>query len=260
MSPTRSSPSGARLIVPDVASAFLHMLTIMETTMSQMTRHDFARLLARARAAIVATDAADPELCDELGQAERLVESHVVPWAADIHVAFIDHRSGGNLYAAFTREALMDEVSEFCREWWPEIRDRRDPATLSDEDVSAVYFDRHDHEYLWSERICVEAPVIGFSNEFRVGRHLVISTSHIRPATADLLDQWAPMKPEARPLGVAEAGYGWFVLTDPLDGREREMIPDELWAAMSFARAQGCRWLLLDRDADTVTGLETFDW
>ncbi|OAN53648.1 hypothetical protein A7Q26_05625 [Sphingobium sp. TCM1] len=94
----------------------------------------------------------------------------------------------------------------------------------------------------------------------RIGRHLVISTSHIRPSTADLLDQWAPLLPEARPLGVAEAGYGWFVLTDPLDGKAPEMAPPELRAAIDFARAQGCRWLLLDRDADCVDGLETFDW
>ena len=104
------------------------------------------------------------------------------------------------------------------------------------------------------------APPIGSPKALRVGRHLVISTSHIRPATADLLDQWAPMVPESRPLGVAEAGYGWFVLTDPLDGLEREMVPNELWAAIEFARAQGCRWLLLDRDADCIDGLETFEW
>ncbi|EQB16520.1 MULTISPECIES: hypothetical protein [Sphingobium] len=228
--------------------------------MTQMTRHDFARLLARARAAIVATEAPDRMLCQELEQAERVVESHIVPWSADIHAAFIDHRDGGSLYAAFTRAALMAEVSEFCREWWTEIRDKRDPAKLSDEEICSAYFDGHDHEYLWSERITVEAPVTAAWGELRVGRHLVISTSHIRPATADLLDQWAPMISESRPLGVAEAGHGWFVLTDPLDVVEREMVPAELWAAISFARAQGCRWLLLDRDADTVAGLDTFDW
>ncbi|AHE53703.1 hypothetical protein NX02_09915 [Sphingomonas sanxanigenens DSM 19645 = NX02] len=232
----------------------------METMMSQMTRHDFARLLARARAAIVATDTADRDLCDELVQAERLVENHAVPWAAEIHAAFIDHREGGSLYGAFTREALIAEVAEFCRAWWPEIRDKRDPQALSDEQAVEIYFEGHDNEYLWSERISIDGPAIGSPSELRVGRHLVISTSHIRPATGDLLDQWAPMIPETRPLGVAEASYGWFVLTDPLYGTEREMIPGELWAAITFARTQGCRWLLLDRDADIVADLETFDW
>ena len=228
--------------------------------MTQMTRQDFARLLARARTAIEDVRAADPILCDELAQAERLLESHAGPWPADIHTAFIDHRHGGDLYAAFTREALMAEVASFCCEWWPEIPDKRDPATLPDEEVSSAYFEGHDNEYLWTERISVEGPVIGSPGELRIGRHLGISTSHIRPATADLLDQWAPMIPESQPLGVAEAGYGWFVLTDPLDGAEREIVPAELWAAIEFARAQGCRWLLLDRDADTVDALETFDW
>jgi hypothetical protein len=228
--------------------------------MTHMTRDDFARLLARARTAIADAAPTAYILCDELAHAERLVQDHVVPWPADIHAAFIDHRHGGDLYATFTREALMSEVASFCREWWPEIRDGRDPSTLSDEDASSIYFDAHEEEYLWTERISIEAPAVDSSHALRVGRHLVISTSHILPATADLLDQWAPMIPESRPLGVAEAGYGWFVLTDPLDGLEREMVPDELWAVIEFARAQGCRWLLLDRDADCVDGLETFEW
>ncbi|MBA4090261.1 MAG: hypothetical protein C0494_06680 [Sphingobium sp.] len=229
--------------------------------MMHMTRHDFARLLARARVAITdnGTAPADGTLCDDLARAEQLVENHAVPWSADIHAAFIDHRHGGDLYAAFTREALMAEVAEFCREWWSEIRDKRDPSTLSDEEVASVYFDGHDNEYLWTERVSIDEPAIG-TGGLRIGRHLVISTSHIQPSTADLLDQWAPMSPENRPLGVAEACYGWFVLTDPLDGEERDMIPSELWSAIEYARAQGCRWLLLDRDADTVDALETFDW
>ena len=118
--------------------------------MTQTTRHDFARLLARARTAIADANPAGHILCDELAQAERLVENHVVPWSADIHVAFIDHRHGGDLYAAFTREALMAEVASFCREWWSEIRDTRDPATLPDEDAGSIYFDAHEEEYLWT--------------------------------------------------------------------------------------------------------------
>lgn len=227
--------------------------------MTQLTRHDFARLLARARIAITEADQTPNPLCAQLAEAERYVENHAVPWAADIHAAFIDHREGGNLYAAFSREALMAEVAQFCREWWSEIRDERDPAELSDEDVSSAYFDHHENEYLWTEHVCVDGPALN-AGRLRFGRHLVISTSHIRPSTADLLDQWAPMLPECRPLGVAEAGHGWFVLTDPLEGEERDMIPSELWKAIAFARAQGCRWLLLDRDADTVDALETFDW
>ncbi len=227
--------------------------------MTPMTRHDFARLLARARTSIATTDQSDRTLGDEISTAERLVDNHAVPWGTELHVSFIDHREGGTLNAAFTREALMAEVAEFCREWWSEIRDERDPATLNDEEVCSAYFEAHENEYLWTDRISIDGPAheaLGL----KFGRHLVISTSHIQPATADLLDQWAPMTPEKRPLGVAEAEHGWFVLTDPLDGAEREMISEVLWAAISFARAQGCRWLLLDRDAETVEHLETFDW
>src|SRR3546814_9485043 len=129
----------------------------------------------------------------------------------------------------------MAEVASFSREWWPEIRDRRDPSTLSDEEAASIYFDAHEEEYLWTDRISIEAPAVDSSHALRVGRHLVISTSHIRPATADLLDQWAPMIPESRPLGVAEAGYGWFVLTDPLDGLRSEEHTSELQSLMRIS-------------------------
>src|SRR3546814_9649264 len=51
---------------------------------SHMTRDDFARLLARARTVIADAAPTAHILCDELAQAERLVQDHVVPWPADI--------------------------------------------------------------------------------------------------------------------------------------------------------------------------------
>lgn len=226
----------------------------------KQTKTDFARLLARASLAVAEGGGADQTLANALMQVAHQIEAGSLPWTADVHVGFIDHKCGGNHYAAFSREALMAEIADFCREWWSDIRDERDPAALGDEDVCSIYFDAHEEEYLWTERISVEGSEVGCCSPLRIGRHLVISTSHIRPSTADLLDQWAPMLPESRPIGVAESGYGWFVLTDPLDGEERAMLPPELGAAIDFAHRQGCRWLLLDRDADSIDGLETFDW
>src|SRR3546814_10945621 len=115
--------------------------------MTHMTRDDFGRLLARERTVIADAAPTAHILCDELAQAERLVQDHVVPWPADIHTAFIDHRHGGDLYAAFTREALMAEVASFSRDWWPEIRDRREPPTLSDEEAASNYFQAPAGEY-----------------------------------------------------------------------------------------------------------------
>src|SRR3546814_1385667 len=65
-------------------------------SMTHMTRDDFARLLARARTVIADAAPTAHILCDELAQAERLVQDHVVPWPADIHTAFIDHLHGGD--------------------------------------------------------------------------------------------------------------------------------------------------------------------
>jgi hypothetical protein len=228
--------------------------------MTDTTPDQFGGLLARARAAIASTDVPNPALLADLAEAGQHIAVHPVPWTVDAHVGLIEHRHGRNLYVAFSREALIAEIANFCREHWSEIRDDRDPAKLTDEDVASIYFDGHDEEYLQTERIPVEGPAAGGAGPLRIGCHLVISTSHIRPSTADLLDQWAQMLPAFRPLGVAESGHGWFVLTDPLDGEARMMVPPELLAAIDFARRQGCRWLLLDRDADCVDGLETFDW
>ncbi|WP_422247104.1 hypothetical protein [Sphingobium sp.] len=232
----------------------------MEMIMTSMTRDALARLLARAHYALAGTGAANQVLADELNQAAMRIGTNPVPWTVDVHVGFVDHREGGNLYAAFTREALVAEIAGFSREWWSEIRDDRNPATLGDEEICSIYFEQHSDEYLWTERMTIEGPGPASSPPLRIGRHLVISTSHIAPSTADLLDQWAPLLPEARPLGVSETGYGWFVLTDPLDAEEMDMVPHELREAIDFARREGCRWLHLDRDAAWIDGLETFEW
>src|SRR3546814_7727338 len=83
--------------------------------MTHMTRDDFARLLARARTVIADAAPTAHILCDELAQAERLVQDHVVPWPADIHTAFIDHRHGGDLYAAFKIGRAPSELQSLMR-------------------------------------------------------------------------------------------------------------------------------------------------
>lgn len=232
--------------------------------MTDQPAHFGAALLARARAAL--ENPADLDnmdlrvLVDDLKSAEVHHVLHGVPWPVDVHVGHIEHRHGNNHYAMLSREALASEIAEYCREWWNEINDPRDPETLPDEGVISDYFENHDREYLSTERISIPNTGEKQQSGLRIRHYLVISNSHIRPATADLLDQWAHLLPEHRPVGVAETGYGWFVLTDPLDESDLEMIPDELAAAISFARGQGCRYLLLDRDGDEIDGLDLFDW
>lgn len=121
------------------------------------TRRDYAQLFARARAALesrVALGAAERDaLIEDLAIAGDHVAGTVLPWPIDVHVATIEHREGVNHYVASTRAALMAEVAEFCREWWPEIRDNRDPASLDDETVSNTYFLCHETEALTTDRV-----------------------------------------------------------------------------------------------------------
>jgi hypothetical protein len=123
----------------------------------EVPQHDHAGLFVRARVALEAPDSLDPDglnqLIADLSAAEAFVQHHGAPWPIDIHVAEVDHRHGTNIYAALTRPALMAEVAEYCREWWHETDDPRDPVTLDDETVAAVYFDANDLEFLTTERI-----------------------------------------------------------------------------------------------------------
>jgi hypothetical protein len=92
-----------------------------------------------------------------------------------------------------------------------------------------------------------------------IAKHLVLSTAHITETTSQLFDIWADLSPLQRPLDVASTDYGWFVSIRRNPNADQE-VPPELLAAVVFAGKQGCAWLLLDRDADTIPELQTFDW
>jgi len=92
------------------------------------------------------------------------------------------------------------------------------------------------------------------------GRYVVLSTAHVRCATAEQLTAWAQLPPSDQPLVVASTHYGWFLHTravvDPGDPR----LPDELGAILAFGRAQGCDYVLLDCDGDRTDALAVFPW
>lgn len=123
------------------------------------TRCDHAQLLARTRAALETPDDIDAtalsQLIEDIAAAEDLLQSHAILWPVDIHVAEIEHQYGINLHATFTHEAMMAEVAEFCREYWLEIHDSRDPKTLGDEEVTSIYFARHPNELLTTRHIVI---------------------------------------------------------------------------------------------------------
>lgn len=92
-----------------------------------------------------------------------------------------------------------------------------------------------------------------------VHQFIVISTSHLSEATANRLDNTpASIWPWH---GGPFSYYGWFVYAHKENlGSDDDAIPDDLFAAMTWARNQGFEYLLFDRDADIVEGLATYDW
>lgn len=233
--------------------------------MSDNSIRAFAQLLARARAGIETPgdlDSADrTALIEDVGAFEDCLAAEAIPWPIDIHVGSVTHRHGENHYAALTREALMAEIAEYCREWWSEIDDQRDPATLDDETVADVYFDDHASEYLTTDRVSIEPPTIESSlPEIETGCYCVLTTSHLSTATASSLDEWCSSAATDRPINVASTIYGWFVSARDVDEPTRSRLPDDLLAAMKFARERGFDHILFDCDADSVEALPHHDW
>lgn len=89
---------------------------------------------------------------------------------------------------------------------------------------------------------------------------LVLSTACISKATAEWLDSHDP-RTEWPVCGGHYGPYGWtFYCSEDNEGEGDRHIPDDLFAVMQFARAQGCDNLLLDRDASTADALPTWEW
>jgi hypothetical protein len=83
---------------------------------------------------------------------------------------------------------------------------------------------------------------------------LEASTVHVTPDTMDMIDN-------AR-IGVTTMAshYGAFiaVINDPVI--QRKIVQEEdLYPLFDMARKEDCEWIYLDRDADTIDGLPTYE-
>lgn len=88
-----------------------------------------------------------------------------------------------------------------------------------------------------------------------IDRVLVCSTSHITAEDNQSLFD------EETGLVVYEMGeYGWLILARPIDASEPRKHSDTLEKLLAFTRKHRCDWLRLDRDANEIEGLETFEW
>lgn len=93
-----------------------------------------------------------------------------------------------------------------------------------------------------------------------IGRYVVLSTAHLRCATAEQLTAWARMPPSDQPLAVASTQHGWFLPTGESSAMASVGLPDEIPAILAFGRDQGCGYVLLDCDGDCVATLPVFPW
>lgn len=99
--------------------------------------------------------------------------------------------------------------------------------------------------------------------DLEIHKMLTLSTGHVRKSTAQLFElntDDVPIFFEKKPWGERDGdGYGWFI---PIikDEPFPHTCPDELVKVREFAEAQGCTWIMFDRDADTIDDLPTWDW
>lgn len=86
-----------------------------------------------------------------------------------------------------------------------------------------------------------------------------ISTAHISEETAAKIQHEVELNEMM--LSVYEKdGYGWWIYLGNIDSMSVWRIPDDLLNLICLAIKNGCDWLCLDRDAEIIEELTTFDW
>ncbi|BCM87786.1 hypothetical protein [Methylobacterium indicum] len=100
----------------------------------------------------------------------------------------------------------------------------------------------------------VEQPVL------ETPKMLVLRTSHVERRTSLRLDKVLSSK---GPICFNKGEYGWFIPIIPwneMDQAERANWTPDLMAIRRLAENNGCTWIMLDRDADTIDVLTTYEW
>lgn len=102
------------------------------------------------------------------------------------------------------------------------------------------------------------------SNEtspLEIHKMLVLSTTHIRPETADnfrLLTDDVPriFFPKAAHDGEE---YGWFIPISP-EMHWSHTVSEDLRAIRKIAEREGCSWIMLDQAGEEIDELPTYEW
>lgn len=225
------------------------------------TRSAHLALLARARKAIDTPGELDDDvrsaIIADIDTATTRLSTWPLPWPLMVHVGSIEHREGINHYIAVTSRALMRQIADYCREFWFEIDDLRDPSHLDDETVVTEYFRQHPNEVHSTgvEQLSPE-PAIA-PGLLGTGKVLLLDSHHISPETDSHLLEWANAGRMDAPMFVTDTPMGWLLSNEP--DCPFEELPDDLERAMTCARVAGAQHLLIGRDGVIVEGLLRYD-
>lgn len=88
---------------------------------------------------------------------------------------------------------------------------------------------------------------------------LVTSITSVSEETANLLDN-AYTSVLSGIVRYAKDEYGWFVFVPPSPVIDELNLPDDLRRLLHYARDLQCDWVMLDRDAEAIDALPTYDW
>jgi len=99
-----------------------------------------------------------------------------------------------------------------------------------------------------------------FNEALEIETCLVLTTGHLSPQTADILNAWVSAERSDCPITVGGTPYGWFVPARQLHRAEFTPLPEDLVAVLRFASAKGCDHVLFDRDGPTLDGLQHHEW
>lgn len=88
---------------------------------------------------------------------------------------------------------------------------------------------------------------------------LTISTSHIKPSTAEALAN--NHETGDLPVSVYNKGdFGWFIYFSPNNINHAKELPKDLHDCILLAKENNCQILCLDCDAPTMDSLPTFSY
>jgi hypothetical protein len=124
---------------------------------------------------------------------------------------------------------------------------------MPDESAEEIAGDFLRHADVFVEAAAVSGP--------RIIRVLDASTSHLPEQVCEDLNGWDGVIAYA--VSNSDDQYGWLlhVPQDPVaKADDSDGFPSEVLTLQRFARGLDCDYVLLDRDAEQVEGLPTWDW